>query len=314
MKKIFYFILTITLLFTLNVQTSTKTYERTESNNYGVNKEVDYNGRLDNILKTKYVDATEKIYDFSDILTDEEEANLKKQIDDFINKTKMDLVIVTDELKYTYDFENETYAEDFYDYNDFGIDDKHYSGIVLFRNTYSLDPYYIMTLTGDAQLYFRPYIDTILDNIYPDILNRDYEKAFSSFINYLDSYYEKGIPNEMKEYEIDDDGNLHKIVIPEVYNIPYKAMIIIGIIVSSIFTLIFVKKNKMVKQVLTANNYLIGNSIQYSKIIDQFTGTFTSSHRISSDSSSSSSGGGGSSYSSHSGSSGIGHSSGGRHG
>ena len=71
MKKIYYILLTFILLFTFNVKASTNTYERTKENNYGVKKETDYHDRLDSIMKTKYVNASEKIYDFSDILTDD---------------------------------------------------------------------------------------------------------------------------------------------------------------------------------------------------------------------------------------------------
>ena len=122
MKKIFYIILVITLLLAINVKASTNVKERTESNNYGVTKETDYHSRLDSIMKTKYVNASEKIYDFSDILTDEEEQELKLLIDEYRNKTGFDLVIVTDYLPYTSDDENVAYAEDFYDYNDFKPD------------------------------------------------------------------------------------------------------------------------------------------------------------------------------------------------
>ena len=86
MKKIYYILLTIILLLTLNVKASTNIKERTEANNYGVTKETDYQTRLNSIMKTKYVDATEKIYDFSDILTDEEEQQLKVLIDNFYEK------------------------------------------------------------------------------------------------------------------------------------------------------------------------------------------------------------------------------------
>ena len=49
----------------------------------------------------------------------------------------MEIIILIDDLPYTSDSENEDYASDFYDYNDFGLDlDKNYSGVLLFRNTY----------------------------------------------------------------------------------------------------------------------------------------------------------------------------------
>ena len=79
MKKIFKFIIVlITLLNTINVYASTNTYDRNELENYGVNKNVqDINSKLSYIMNTKKVDASEKIYDFSDILTEEEEQLLK---------------------------------------------------------------------------------------------------------------------------------------------------------------------------------------------------------------------------------------------
>ena len=310
MKKIFYILLTIILFLTLNVKASTNTYERTEENGYGVKKETDYQDKLNSIKKTKYVDASEKIYDFSGILSDEEEKELKIKIDEFISKTNMDLVIVTDELPYTNDSDNETYAEDFYDYNDFGLGTKHYDGIILFRNTYRANPYYIMTLTGEAQFYYHTRIDDILDEIYPNIKSGNYKQAFSDFIYQLNGYYDRGIPDEMKEYDLDETGHLIKVEKEEdkEYKPPIVVMIISAILGTSIFTGVNVKKNKMVTHEYDADNYLDHNTINYSKVIDKFVSTFTTSHRISS----SSSGGGG--FSSHTGSSGFGHSSGGRHG
>ncbi len=275
-----------------------------------VKKETDYQDKLNSIKKTKYVDASEKIYDFSGILSDEEEKELKIKIDEFISKTNMDLVIVTDELPYTNDSDNETYAEDFYDYNDFGLGTKHYDGIILFRNTYRADPYYIMTLTGEAQFYYHTRIDDILDEIYPNIKSGNYKQAFSDFIYQLNGYYDRGIPDEMKEYDLDETGHLIKVEKEEdkEYKPPIVVMIISAILGTSIFTGVNVKKNKMVTHEYNADNYLDHNTINYSKVIDKFVSTFTTSHRISS----SSNGGGG--FSSHTGSSGFGHSSGGRHG
>ena len=62
-------------------------------------------------MNTKKVDASEKIYDFSDILTDEEEQLLKVKIDQFIQDNNMDMVIVTDSFSYSYDRKNEELYE-----------------------------------------------------------------------------------------------------------------------------------------------------------------------------------------------------------
>ena len=114
----------------------------------------------------------------------------------------------------------------------------------------------------------------------------------------------------MKEYDLDETGHLIKVEKEEdkEYKPPIVVMIISAILGTSIFTGVNVKKNKMVTHEYDADNYLDHNTINYSKVIDKFVSTFTTSHRISS----SSSGGGG--FSSHTGSSGFGHSSGGRHG
>ena len=79
-----------------------KLFERTKENNYGVNKKYEitsYNEQY--ILNTPYVDASRKLYDFADILTDEEESVLRDKIAAYIEKTNMDLVIVTLDKDYT---------------------------------------------------------------------------------------------------------------------------------------------------------------------------------------------------------------------
>ena len=378
MKKIYYILIAFILLFSFNVKASTNTYERTQQNNYGVKKEINTDGRLSYIMKTKYVNASEKIYDFSNILTDEEERELKTLIDAFYNKTKMDLVIVTDNLPYTNDEDNVTYAEDFYDYNDFGMNTKHHDGIVFFRNTYERDPYYDMTLSGEAQRYYTTRIDPILDAIYSEIKGRQYLSGLKHFINLLSSYYDKGIPEEMKDYYLDETGHLRsnfnrvtfetdggtiipvqkleKNQLPEkpndptkdgyefvewqlngqkydfneppqgditlvakwkkIYQVPTIFMIIASVLGTSIFTGVNIKKNKMVKHSFEAGTFLDKSSIQYTNVRDDLVNTVVTHHFRSSDSGGSSFGGssGGGGFSSHTGSSGFGHTSGGRHG
>ena len=139
MKKIKQ-LLVIALCLFINVKTinaSTRELERTEENNYGVNKHWNITNRnLKNVKSTPYVNAKEKVYDFADILTEEEEKKVYEKINEFIKETHIDMVFVSIDMKYSYDEQNEDYAADFYDYNDFGIDFENYSGIVLLRNHY----------------------------------------------------------------------------------------------------------------------------------------------------------------------------------
>lgn len=307
MKKIKYLLIVFLLLIRINCNATTKTFDRNELENYGVKKDWNITEQnKDNVLKTKAVDASEKIYDYAELLTEEEEKVLKESIDEFIETNKMDLVIVTDSFSYIQDTENEDYAADFYDYNDFGMQFENNSGILLLRNSNPSDPYYDMYTFGNAQLYFNQQrYDSILDGIYNDLHAGNYLIGMKDFISRTDSYIKQGIPSEMKNYYVDEKGYLKQN-----YHIPWTISIIISLVLTTIIMVIMIGKNKMVKKAITAEEYVNKNSINISKKEDKLINTHTTHYRISSDS-----GGGGFSSHSHSGSSGGGHSSGGgRHG
>ncbi len=308
MKKLVKIIvLTILLILPFSLKAEVTLKERTEANNYGVNKKWNItDSNINNVKNTKYVDAGEKIYDFSNVLTEEEKIELKNLIENYISKTKMDMVILIDSLPYVLDSENEEYAVDFYDYNDFGIDFENYSGVILFRNTYEADPYFNVYMFGNAQLYYSyERSENMLDAIYPDLKNKRYLDGFSSFVDIYKSYYEEGIASEYKDYYVDDMGYLKKQ-----YSVPWLAAFIISTLVTIIILVVMVKKNKMVKKDTRAKEYLNKASINYTKRTKDLISSHTTHYRRTE---SSSSGGGG--FSSSSGSSGGGHSSGGgRHG
>ncbi len=302
-------ILTILLILPFSLKAEVTLKERNEANNYGVNKKWSItDSNIDNVKNTKYVDASEKIYDYSNVLTEEEKVELKSLIDDYITKTKMDMVILIDSLPYVLDSENEDYAVDFYDYNDFGIDFENYSGVILFRNTYETDPYFNVYMFGNAQLYYSyERSENMLDAIYPDLKNKNYMDGFSSFVDIYKNYYEQGIPSEYKNYYIDDMGYLKKK-----YNVPWLIALIASTFVTIITLTIMVNKNKMVKKDTRATGYLNNSSISYTKRTKNLISSHTTHYRRTE---SSSGGGGGGGFSSSSGSSGGGHSSGGgRHG
>ena len=310
MKKIkaLLFIL-IAILFIPNAFASDNitTYERTLENKYRVNKKWKVtDDNLSFVLKTPSVDASKKIYDFSLIISDEEEQELKKYIDEFIGKYKTELIIVTYDLPYTNDSENENFASDFYDYNDFGIDFDKYDGIVLFRNTYGADPYYDMYTFGNAQLYFsKSDYNYILDDIFDKLHSGDYFSGFKMFIDDVNDCYMRGISSDLKNYYVDENGFLKRI-----FNPSYFIISIISLIITACTTVHFVKKNKMVKNAVDASMYLDTKSVKYSVKEDKLINKHLSKYIIPSNSSSS---GGG--YHSSGGSSGGGHSSGGgRHG
>ena len=302
MKKIKYLLLILTILFIPKVNASTNTYDRKDADNYGVNKKWEItDSKLKYILDTPLVDASELIYDFSDILTEEEELKYYELFKQYKEKYNMDIVFISYNLPYTVDKENEDFAADFYDFNDFGIDYEKYDGVVLFRNTYEQDPYFDMYSFGDAQLYYSGNrMSNILDDIYYDIHNGNYANALDEWLSDLDRYHNKG---KESGYHIDENGFIKK---------DFQPFILIITVVSGLITFIFVsikvKKNKMVYKATNADLYVDNSTFKILERSDHLVSTHTTSWTESD----SSSGGGGHSGGGHSGG---GHSSGGgRHG
>ena len=279
-----------------------ETIPRTEEN-LGVSKHWNItSSNKDNILRTPKVNVSEKIYDFAGVISDEQELELRTQINNYIETSNMDMVVITTDLSYN-DDEIEEFAADFYDYNDFGINFENYSGILLIRNVNEYNRYFNIYTFGEAQLYY-PYerCESILDDIYDDIHEERYLSGITTFIDRASSYYKSGIPKNYQNYTLDENG---KIIKP--YTIPFLGAIIFSSIVTLIVMLILIHKNKMVKKETNANVYLNKNSVNFTKMEDIFLHSHTSSYTISSDSGS----GGGS----HIGSSGGFHGGGGgRHG
>ncbi len=148
--------------------------------------------------------------------------------------------------------------------------------------------------------------EIILDAIYRYFTSRNYLARMSKAIEEATYYYEQGIPNEYQEAYIDENGD---IVIPKKYNPPLLVAILTGLFTTGITTKVMVSKNKMVHKAKEANEYLKVDTIKYNRQDTKLISTNTVSRYD--PPSSSSSGGGGHSF--H-GSSGIGHSGGGRHG
>ena len=305
MKK-FYFIIICLFSFVLPVLATPTTYERNENNHYGVNKKWSINdNNLEKILKTPYVNADERIYDFANILDYQTINSLNQLIEDFEKETGFTFVFISTNNYYVNDIDHENYAVDFYDYNDFGINDDHYSGVLLYRNATSLSPYYALYTFGDAQLYFdNQRINEILDSVYNDFILKNYSQGIDTIFKKLNSYYDKGIASRLKDSYINDMGHL---VYKEPFNIPWILAFIIASFITSLFIYWNISKQKMVIKAKDAKDYLYKPSINFSFREDKFINSHTTSRHINT---SSSRGSGGSRI----GSSGGGHGGGGRRG
>lgn len=280
----YFLIAIVSFLFHItSVFASTNVYERSVDD-YRVADWVQVtDSNKDSILNTPSVDASEKVYDFANLLTDSEEKDVYYQVQNFIMEHDMDLAIVT------IDSNNKgsqvEYADDFYDYNDFGIGSSR-DGVLFLIDMQYRQIY--MSTTGDAiQMYSDYRIDQIMNAIYQYMTDTDYFNGISNFIDELSYYASVGYP-EMDEASRLSVGQCLK----------YGA--IISAIATFIIMLVLVNKNKLVRPATTAREYLDKESVVVNNYGDIFMGSNTVKHKIEHSSSSS---GGSSTHSSSSGSS-----------
>ena len=208
----------------------------------------------------------------------------------------MDIAIVTIDKNNKSSAVN--YADDFYDYNDFGIGND-YSGLILLIDM-DTRTVWISTSGSAKNLYTDSYISNMLDRIQINLKSKNYFIGAKNFIQ-MSQEKEFSSSNSIKR----TPAEKRKIII--IFSI---IGIIISISGSSIFCGIKSFKHKPVKIANNANDYLDRASFKVTKRNDKFVSTNTTRvARYESYNSSSGSSGG---SSSHTGSSGISHGGGGR--
>lgn len=283
MKKIFKITLIMLTIFTLNiipVYASTNTKERTEDNYLVEDWVTVTEDNKNNILTTPAVDATEKVYDFADLFTDEEEQQLYTKITNYINKYNLDLAVVTINKN---DKTPREYADDFYDYNDFSQQ----GGVLFLIDMYNRKIY--MSTTGQAIKMYNDYrINTALDEVYTYMSDEEYYEGTSNYIDKISNYAKNGVPTNNKE-----EKSLKSSIFMS---------LLIGLIGTAIIMAILIFKNKMVRKATTAREYLNKDSIKVQNIGEILISSNTTKHEIDHSSSGSST---------HTGSSGSSHGGGG---
>ena len=268
------------------------TYERTEMDlkvrdSIKVNSSNKYS-----ILKTPRVDADKKIYDFADLLTDSEEERLYGEVKSFIETYNMDMVIVTidDNNKST----SQDWADDFYDYNDFGVGNT-YDGLLFLIDMDKRNMW--ISTTGHAILVYSDIrIDNILDDTYEQISKKDYYMCSTVFIKDAKKYAKQGVASSNKNYKIDSNGEYVKVE-----PFPIFPIMVVSSIATLIFFLIARARHRTIAKATKASQYLVKNSLDLSVRDDKFINTHTSKTYSPQSSGGGSSGGGSSTHHSSSG-------------
>lgn len=291
MKKLFVLFISFFLLV-LPVYASTNTYSRTTTD-LKVPKKIKYKSSMEhNVLLTPSVNANEKIYDFAELLTEEEEKQLYDKVKEFIANTNLDLAIVT--INSNVKDSTQEYADDFYDYNNFSIDGLAF--VIDMQNRI----FYIST-AGKAMLYYDDYrIEYILSALDQEMYNHEYFNACNTLISQLTEYYDSGFS---------DNADKYVIVGTQIYRkTPYLLLSIIAVVSATIGTLILALRNKKVKLASNSNDYFDNKAFEITKDTKELISSNTSRVYIPP----TDSGGGGSSGGGfHSGSSGASHGGGG---
>lgn len=298
MKRIFklFCILFVGICFcNINVYASVKTYDRTPENNYlvtGKDIVVDEE-KINNILATPAVDASLKVYDFANLYSDSTEKKICSLVSNYIDTYNMDLAIVTisDNVKGN----AQVYAQDFYDYNDFGIGDS-YDGVIFLVDMDTRE-FYMSTSGAAIKMYNDKRIAKLLDSVKSYFVDGDYGDGTIKFIEKLDYYASVGYPSA--------DGEEPRVTgIARLKMLHWPSIFIFSIAATAFVMYILISNSKLARQANSSRHYLTKADV--SKRDEIFMGK-TVHHTARVDSSSS---GGGSSISR--GSSGRSHGGGGR--
>ena len=247
-----------------------------------------YNANVENAIEsTPVANSSKKIYDFAGLLTDEEEQNLYNEMQNFIEKYNMDIAIVT--INKNPKYSSMAFADDFYDYNGFGIGNEK-SGL-LFLIDMDKRVMWISTTGRAIKIYNDNRIDAILDYTYKKISKEDYNGCANEFIKYAEYFAKKG-----------ESGGDY------IYNVTEIIKISLGIsvVVTFIYIIIGCAKHKKPAQKREANIY-ITSPIKLTENADILLDKHITKTYISS-----SSGGSSGGSSTHVGSSGTTHGGGGR--
>lgn len=202
----------------------------------------------------------DRVRDFAGLMTDDQNAELRKMIADYTAKHGVDLVIVT--TRGTEGKEIEAYCDDFYDYSGYGCGTANNGAIICYD--IQNDIRYIGT-TGSAIEIFTDYgIQQLGGEVRGRLDAGDNYGGFVRFVELADEYtvaYENGRP--VDDYSGSTRTRQFSIV-------PYLIVLGVGIIVALIVTGSMKAKMKTAVKQTRAAQYFKRDSLDIMKSEDKF--------------------------------------------
>lgn len=155
----------------------TKQAENNNANTVNINSSYEYNATSFSSAESEPMCA--RLTDDAGLLNDSERTMVLEKLDSTSSSLKFDIVIITVEK-----FDGKTprdYADDFYDYNNFGYGNEK-DGILLLVSMENRD-WHITTTGRGIEIIDDNALDEIADSFLSDLSAGKYYKAFSNFID-----------------------------------------------------------------------------------------------------------------------------------
>ncbi len=254
----------------------------------------------------------ERVYDYAEVLSSGEEDKLRELIAEAEAEIRCDIVLVTinqpmenltDEEMEEYGYRHNNwddnmmdYADDFYDYNNYGYEDVGGSGALLLDNWYEGQAGSHLSTSGDVyEMFGMDQINYVLDEVYYGLDDGEYE-AYKAYIDAMVRLMSRG-NGDVVVYGSGSSYLLGALLIP--------------IVVAVVFILINLK-SKEGKVTTSASTYVDNGKAKINISQDRFIRKSVSTRVIQTSSSGSRSSGGGGRGGSHRSSSGRSHGGGSR--
>lgn len=146
------------------------------------------------------VDPSVRIYDYADLLTDEEEEALSETARELSEKWSVDLVTVTID-----DDEGLTsmeYADDFFDYNGFSA-----TGVLMLINMDEREVWF-STAGSCIRIFSDRRIEAMVQACLNDLSDEDYNGAVETFFSNADSYLTAGEEPDSGSHDVSNPEDI----------------------------------------------------------------------------------------------------------
>jgi uncharacterized membrane protein YgcG len=228
----------------------------------------------DNSVKMEYTRTntecteTERVFDYADKLTDEQEDKLRELIAEKEKEIGCDIILVTiNDPSISSDYAMMNYADDFYDERKFGFDQAWGNGALYLDNW--ANGYCWFSTSGKVEnRYSSREIDNLIDDVCATV-NYDQYGAYKTYVNSLAA-------------TMTGKSNSH---------IPMTYILLLALVVTVIYVLVGIANNKG-KKTTTAHTYVPGGKAVFHDTRDVFVTKHVTRRQISSGSGGAGGGGG----------------------